>query len=65
MRDWFSGINHGEVIAGVIGASKPQYDIWGDAVNVSSRMETNGIKGNIQVCCTSENNEITLSQKRY
>ncbi len=36
-------------MAGVVGASKPQYDIWGDAVNVASRMETNGVKGNIQV----------------
>ena len=36
-------------MAGVVGASKPQYDIWGDAVNISSRMETNGVKGHIQV----------------
>uniref|UniRef100_A0A3Q4BZF0 adenylate cyclase n=1 Tax=Mola mola TaxID=94237 RepID=A0A3Q4BZF0_MOLML len=36
------GINHGPVIAGVIGAQKPQYDIWGNSVNVASRMETTG-----------------------
>ena len=46
-----AGINHGEVIAGVVGASKPQYDIWGDAVNVASRMESSGVLGKIQVGC--------------
>ncbi|XP_044192282.1 adenylate cyclase type 2b isoform X2 [Thunnus albacares] len=43
------GINHGPVIAGVIGAQKPQYDIWGNSVNVASRMETTGVLGKIQV----------------
>ncbi|KAM4614475.1 LOW QUALITY PROTEIN: adenylate cyclase type 7 [Discoglossus pictus] len=43
------GINHGPVIAGVIGAKKPQYDIWGNTVNVASRMETTGELGKIQV----------------
>uniref|UniRef100_A0A4W3JPR2 Adenylate cyclase type 7 n=1 Tax=Callorhinchus milii TaxID=7868 RepID=A0A4W3JPR2_CALMI len=43
------GINHGPVIAGVIGAQKPQYDIWGNAVNVASRMESTGQLGKIQV----------------
>ncbi|KAK3584553.1 hypothetical protein CHS0354_030558 [Potamilus streckersoni] len=43
------GINHGPVMAGVIGARKPQYDIWGDTVNVSSRMETSGVVNKIQV----------------
>ncbi|KAL4642212.1 adenylate cyclase type 2-like isoform X1 [Arapaima gigas] len=43
------GINHGPVIAGVIGARKPQYDIWGNTVNVASRMETTGQLGKIQV----------------
>lgn len=44
-----SGINHGPVIAGVIGARKPQYDIWGNTVNVASRMESTGELGKIQV----------------
>ncbi|XP_069030281.1 adenylate cyclase type 7 isoform X1 [Embiotoca jacksoni] len=43
------GINHGPLIAGVIGARKPQYDIWGNTVNVASRMESTGELGKIQV----------------
>uniref|UniRef100_A0A669E7F0 Adenylate cyclase type 2 n=1 Tax=Oreochromis niloticus TaxID=8128 RepID=A0A669E7F0_ORENI len=50
------GINHGPVIAGVIGAQKPQYDIWGNSVNVASRMETTGLLGKIQV--TEETHDI-------
>uniref|UniRef100_A0A8C7YPW3 Adenylate cyclase type 2 n=1 Tax=Oryzias sinensis TaxID=183150 RepID=A0A8C7YPW3_9TELE len=48
------GINHGPVIAGVIGAQKPQYDIWGNSVNVASRMETTGVLGKIQVRCSTK-----------
>lgn len=43
------GINSGAVIAGVIGASKFSYDLWGDAVNTAARMEQHGIPGTIQV----------------
>jgi len=43
------GLNHGAVVAGVIGASKPQYDIWGNTVNVASRMDSTGVAGKIQV----------------
>ncbi|XP_053957170.1 uncharacterized protein LOC128862519 [Anastrepha ludens] len=43
------GINIGPVVAGVIGARKPQYDIWGNAVNVASRMDSTGIPDHIQV----------------
>ena len=37
------------MVAGVIGARKPQYDIWGDTVNVASRMYSTGRAGLIQV----------------
>ncbi|KAK4879136.1 hypothetical protein RN001_007282, partial [Aquatica leii] len=43
------GINIGPVVAGVIGARKPQYDIWGNAVNVASRMDSTGVVDKIQV----------------
>lgn len=59
--DWYShssqcltalstpGLNMGPVVAGVIGARKPQYDIWGNTVNVSSRMDSTGVPDRIQV----------------
>uniref|UniRef100_A0A8C4Z2J2 adenylate cyclase n=1 Tax=Gadus morhua TaxID=8049 RepID=A0A8C4Z2J2_GADMO len=53
------GINHGPVIAGVIGAQKPQYDIWGNTVNVASRMDSTGVLGKIQV--TEETSRILLT----
>ncbi|XP_026183160.1 adenylate cyclase type 2 [Mastacembelus armatus] len=53
------GINQGPVIAGVIGAHKPQYDIWGNSVNVASRMDSTGVLEKIQV--TEETAQVVQS----
>lgn len=43
------GINSGPVVAGIIGTHKFSYDMWGDTVNTASRMESEGLPGQIQV----------------
>ncbi len=43
------GVHTGPVIAGVVGKNKFAYDIWGDAVNTASRMESSGIPGKVNI----------------
>ncbi|KAH8250808.1 hypothetical protein KR038_003498, partial [Drosophila bunnanda] len=52
------GISSGEIMAGVVGASQPHYDIWGNPVNMASRMQSTGLPGHIQV--TEESAKILM-----
>ncbi|XP_008328091.1 adenylate cyclase type 9 isoform X4 [Cynoglossus semilaevis] len=56
------GFNHGPLTAGVIGTTKLLYDIWGDTVNIASRMDTTGVECRVQV---SEESYCVLSSMDY
>lgn len=47
------GVHTGPVVAGIVGDTKWQYDIWGDTVNIASRMETNSVPGRINLSETT------------
>lgn len=47
------GLHSGPLVAGVIGRRKFAYDVWGDTVNVASRMESQGVPGRVQVSATT------------
>ena len=47
--DFRIGVNSGPMIGGVIGKRKFVYDVWGDAVNIASRMESHGLGGAVQI----------------
>lgn len=47
------GIHTGPIVAGIVGIKKWQYDIWGDTVNIASRMETNSVAGKINLSETT------------
>ncbi|XP_063696616.1 adenylate cyclase type 2 isoform X2 [Culicoides brevitarsis] len=53
------GLNHGPIIAGVIGSHKPFFDIWSNTVNVSSRMDSCGVMGKIQ--CTEHTAKVLMN----
>ncbi|MGH0187560.1 UNVERIFIED_CONTAM: hypothetical protein FKN15_025597 [Acipenser sinensis] len=64
---WFNfklriGFNHGPLTAGVIGTTKLLYDIWGDTVNIASRMDTTGVECRVQV---SEESYRILNEMGY
>lgn len=55
------GINTGPVVAGVVGTNKFAYDIWGDTVNIASRMESNSESGKVNI----SDNSFKLIKNEY
>jgi class 3 adenylate cyclase len=49
------GLHSGPVVAGIIGKKKFAYDIWGDAVNIASRMESTGSPGRVHISKETRN----------
>jgi class 3 adenylate cyclase/CHASE1-domain containing sensor protein len=48
-----AGIHTGEVVAGIVGRNKFQYDVWGDTVNTANRLETKGATGKVNISQTT------------
>jgi len=60
------GLNTGPIVAGVIGKRKFTYDLWGDTVNLASRMESSGLPGAIQVSASTHEalkNDFVLTER--
>jgi class 3 adenylate cyclase len=57
------GVHTGSVIAGIVGVKKFQYDIWGDTVNIASRMESSGGVGKVNI--SESTYEIVREYKEY
>jgi class 3 adenylate cyclase len=53
--DWHVrvGVHSGPLVAGIIGTKKFSYDLWGDTVNIASRMQSQGAPGCIQISATT------------
>ena len=47
------GVHTGQIVAGVVGKKKYAYDIWGNAVNIASRMESSGEAGKLNISATT------------
>ncbi len=58
-----AGIHTGSVVAGIVGVKKFQYDIWGDAVNIASRMESNGQVGKVNI--SKQTYELIKNDKQF
>ncbi len=57
------GVHSGPVIAGVIGKDRPFFDVWGETVNIASRMESHGLANHIQVSHSTY--KLTKDMYRY